>query len=163
MHRTQCKSFENSLLSRLFLIMSYFRLINQSVLRSLSVRSERVWCSGSAIRRRTFRSYGLRTEGFESVLAGSGTDRPTLAWLRTCKRQKPARTGFGTEPSLLQTRVYVHGFRMLQNSVLSAKSTKNTKLNRVRKFLRLQYIGEQWSVGHFPTELCIELLHIYCK
>ena len=30
------------------------------------------------------------------------------------------------------TLVYVHGFRMLQNFVLSAKSTKNTKLNCVQ-------------------------------
>ena len=32
------------------------------------------------------------------------------------------------------THAYVYGFRMLLNFVLSAKSTKYTKLNRVRKF-----------------------------
>ena len=37
------------------------------------------------------------------------------------------------------TLVYVYGFRMLLNFVLSAKSTKYTKLNRVRKFVRLQF------------------------
>ena len=36
--------------------------------------------------------------------------------------------------------VCVHSFRMLLNFVPSAKSTKYTKINRVRKFLRLQYI-----------------------
>ena len=36
--------------------------------------------------------------------------------------------------------VYVHCFRMRQNFVLSAQRAKNTKLNRVRKFVRLQYI-----------------------
>ena len=34
---------------------------------------------------------------------------------------------------------YEYGFRMLLNFVVSAKSTKYTKLNRVRKFVRLQY------------------------
>ena len=37
------------------------------------------------------------------------------------------------------TLVYVYGFRMLLNFVLSAKSTKYTKLNRIRKFVPLQY------------------------
>ena len=49
-HRTQCRRFENSLLSGLFRIMFCFRLIQQSVLLSLSVRSERIWCRRFRIR-----------------------------------------------------------------------------------------------------------------
>ena len=43
------------------------------------------------------------------------------------------------------THAYVYGFRMLLNFVLSAKSTKYTKLNRIRKFVRLQYSGYHFS------------------
>ena len=46
---------------------------------------------------------------------------------------------FRTATVVSDTLVYVYGFRMLLNFVLSAKSTKYTKLNRVRKFVRLQY------------------------
>ena len=47
-------------------------------------------------------------------------------------------TNFCTATVVCHALVYVHGFRMLLNFVLSAKSTKYTKLNRVRKYLRLQ-------------------------
>ena len=47
---------------------------------------------------------------------------------------------FRTARAVSHTLLYVHGFRMLLNFVLSAESTKSTKLNRVRKFLRLQYL-----------------------
>ena len=46
---------------------------------------------------------------------------------------------FRTATVVSDTLVYVYGFRMLLNFVLSAKSTKYTKLNRVRKFVQLQY------------------------
>ena len=46
---------------------------------------------------------------------------------------------FHTARTMSHTLLNVHGFRMLLNFVLPAKSTKSTKLNRVRKFLRLQY------------------------
>ena len=46
---------------------------------------------------------------------------------------------FRTLKAVSHTPVYVQGFRMLLIFVLSAKSTKYTKLNRVLKFLRLQY------------------------
>ena len=47
---------------------------------------------------------------------------------------------FRTAMTVLHTLVYVHGFHMLKSVVLSALSTiyRYTKLNRVRKFLRLQ-------------------------
>ena len=45
---------------------------------------------------------------------------------------------FRTLKAVSHTLVYVQGFRMLLIFVLSAKSTKYTKLNRVLKFLRLQ-------------------------
>ena len=45
---------------------------------------------------------------------------------------------FRTATVVSDTHAYVYGFRMLLNFVLSAKSTKYTKLNRVRKFVRLQ-------------------------
>ena len=48
-------------------------------------------------------------------------------------------TNFRTARTVSHTLLYMHGFRMLLNFVLSAESTKSTKLNRVRKFLRLQY------------------------
>ena len=47
---------------------------------------------------------------------------------------------FRTATVVSDTLVYVYGFRMLLNFVLSAKSTKYTKLNRVWKFVRLQYV-----------------------
>ena len=47
---------------------------------------------------------------------------------------------FRTATVVSDTHAYVYGFRMLLNFVLSAKSTKYTKLNRVRKFVRLQYL-----------------------
>ena len=43
---------------------------------------------------------------------------------------------FRTATMVSDTLVYVYGFRMVLNFVLSAKSTKYTKLNRVRKFVR---------------------------
>ena len=46
---------------------------------------------------------------------------------------------FRTATVMSDTHAYVYGFRMLLNFVLSAKSTKYTKLNRVWKFVRLQY------------------------
>ena len=45
---------------------------------------------------------------------------------------------YRTAMMVSHTLLYVHGFRMLLNFVLSAESTKSTKLNRVRKFVRLQ-------------------------
>ena len=45
---------------------------------------------------------------------------------------------FRTATVVSDTHEYVYGFRMLLNFVLSAKSTKYTKSNRVRKFVRLQ-------------------------
>ena len=46
---------------------------------------------------------------------------------------------FRTATVVSDTHAYVYGFRMLLNFVLSVKSTKYTKLNRVRKFVRVQY------------------------
>ena len=46
---------------------------------------------------------------------------------------------FRTATVVSDTLVHVNGFRMLLNFVLSAKSTKYTKLNRVQIFVRLQY------------------------
>ena len=46
---------------------------------------------------------------------------------------------FGTATLVSATLAYVYGFCMLLNFVLSAKSTKYTKLNPVRKYVRLQY------------------------
>ena len=45
---------------------------------------------------------------------------------------------FRTARTVSRTLLCMHGFRMLLNFVLSAKSTKSMTLNRVRKFLRLQ-------------------------
>ena len=45
---------------------------------------------------------------------------------------------FRTLKPVSHTLAYVQGFRMLLIFVLSAKSTKYTKLNRVLNFLRLQ-------------------------
>ena len=56
-------------------------------------------------------------------------------------------TNFRTAKVVSHALVYVQGFRMLLNFVLSAKSTKYTKLNRVRKFVRLQY----HKCGHGKT------------
>ena len=72
-HRTQCRRLESSLLSGLFLIMSCFRLIQQSVLLSLSVRSESLMQKVPDPRSYVYECL----QGLESVLAG--TDRPTLA------------------------------------------------------------------------------------
>ena len=47
---------------------------------------------------------------------------------------------FRTATVVSDTHACVYGFRMLLNFVLSPKSTKYTKLNRVRKFVRLQYV-----------------------
>ena len=47
-------------------------------------------------------------------------------------------TNFQTARMMSHTLVYVHGFHMPLNFVPSAKSSKYTKLNRERKFLRLQ-------------------------
>ena len=44
-----------------------------------------------------------------------------------------------SEDGVAYTVIYVYGFRMLLNFVLSAQRTKSTKSNRVQKFLRLQY------------------------
>ena len=55
-----------------------------------------------------------------------------------CQLQSYARH-FRTVTVVSDTHAYVYGFRMLLNFVLYAKSTKYTKLNRVRKFVRLQY------------------------
>ena len=44
-------------------------------------------------------------------------------------------TNFRTAPVVSHALVCMHGFRLLLNFVLSAKSTKYTKLNRVQKFL----------------------------
>ena len=44
---------------------------------------------------------------------------------------------FRTARMVSHTLLYGHGFRMLLNFVLSAESTKSTKLNWLRKFLRL--------------------------
>ena len=46
---------------------------------------------------------------------------------------------FRTATVVSDILVYVYGFRMLLNFVLPAKSTKYTKLNRVRNFVRLEY------------------------
>ena len=54
---------------------------------------------------------------------------------------------FRTARTVPHTLLYMHGFRMLLNFVFSAESTKSTKLNRVRKFLRLQY--QKISFSHF--------------
>ena len=48
--------------------------------------------------------------------------------------------------------VYVYGFRMLLNFVLPAKSTKCTKLNRVRNFVRLQYVVYDVFVTGWPAK-----------
>ena len=45
---------------------------------------------------------------------------------------------FRTARMVSHTLLYVYGFRMLLNFILPAEDTKSTKLNRVRKFLRLQ-------------------------
>ena len=45
-----------------------------------------------------------------------------------------------TAKAASHTRVQVYGFRMRKNFVLSAKSTKNTKINCIRKFLRLHWV-----------------------
>ena len=47
---------------------------------------------------------------------------------------------FRTATVVSDTLVYMYGFRMLLNFVLSAKSTKYTKLNRVQKFVQLHYV-----------------------
>ena len=47
---------------------------------------------------------------------------------------------FRTARATSHTLVHVYRYRMLQNFVLSAKSTRNTKLNRVRNVLRLQQL-----------------------
>ena len=96
----QCRRFENSLFSGLFRILFCFRLIQQSVLLSLSVRSERVWCRRFRIRdpaaklRFTNACKGwnqswLVPRAHKNLCTLAGTDRPTLAWRRTCKPQKP--------------------------------------------------------------------------
>ena len=58
---------------------------------------------------------------------------------------------FRTATVVSDTLLYVYGFRMLLNFVLSAKSTKYTKLNRVRNFVRLQYSNTQ-SLGRNGCE-----------
>ena len=76
---------------------------------------------------------------------------------------------FRTLKPVSRTLVYVQGFRMLLIFVLSAKSTKYTKLNRVLKFLRLQYIITVRVANfvaytlddHSSTHRCI--LHKHCK
>ena len=57
---------------------------------------------------------------------------------------------FRTERTVAHTLLYVHGFRMLLNFVRSAESTKSTKLNRVRKFLRLQYLDMMFTRRRSP-------------
>ena len=58
---------------------------------------------------------------------------------------------FRTARTVSHTLVYVHGLRVLQHFVLSAKSTKSTKLNRVRKYLRLQYLTLWACIVRFRT------------
>ena len=61
------------------------------------------------------------------------------AWKHTfCVRELSYAINFRTATAVSHTFGYGHGFRVLLNFVLSAKSTKYTKLNRIRKFLRLQ-------------------------
>ena len=61
---------------------------------------------------------------------------------------------FRTAMVVSDALVYVYGFRMLLNFVHSAKSTKYTKLNRVWKFVRLQYpkptIGLVCTTSWYP-------------
>ena len=61
---------------------------------------------------------------------------------------------FRTATVVSDTLVYVYGFRMLLNFVLSAKSTKYTKLNRVRKFVRLQYQFQWIATCHRSKYVC---------
>ena len=44
-------------------------------------------------------------QGMDLEFVVASTDRPALASRSTCKPQKPARSGFGTELSYLPTRV----------------------------------------------------------
>ena len=65
---------------------------------------------------------------------------------------------FRTATVVSDTHAYVYGFRMLLNFVLSAKSTKYTKLNRVRKFVRLQYV--LWPQSPTSTNMACHLVSI---
>ena len=81
----------------------FFCPIQQSVLPTLSVRSERVWCrrfrigDPAANSKLGFTRVGVSLHGLGWYVYRSA--RPTLTWRRMCEPQKPARTGFGTEPS----------------------------------------------------------------
>ena len=55
-----------------------------------------------------------------------------------------------------RTLAYAHDFRMLLNFVLSVKSTKYTKLNRVRKFLHFQYCDQ----GHVLVQWHLQLVKL---
>ena len=69
---------------------------------------------------------------------------------------------FCTARAVSHALVYVHGFRMLLNFVLSAKGTKYTKLIRVRKFLWFRWKKlrrEAWE--YKGTEYRVHM-PIYC-
>ena len=67
---------------------------------------------------------------------------------------------FRTATVVSDTLVYVYGFRMLLNFVLSAKSTKYTKLNRVRKFVRLHYCSSHRKNERLP-DLCFAICRFF--
>ena len=73
---------------------------------------------------------------------------------------------FCTATVVSDSLVYVYGFRMLLNFILSAKSTKSTNLNCVRKFVRLQYPVKLGACTSFFAYMYFQshtaLLFVYC-
>ena len=84
------------------------------------------------------RNRGTLSAKIENTVIAEIFVRVKISYSSACRL--PCARNFRTATVVSDTLVYVYGFRMLLNFVLSAKSTKYTKLNRVWKFVRLQYI-----------------------
>ena len=111
------------------------------------------WNSGSGQRDQARR--GCEWEKFEqkkgSTLIAEIFVRVKISY--SSVRELLYAVNFRTARAVSHTLLYLHGFRMLLHFVLSAESTKRTKLNCVRKFLRFQYKKRRSFVFEFIKRL----------
>ena len=101
--------------------------------RKAKEESERVFDCSSKRRRPN----QIQKNYFHARDCKSATVRVKISYSSVC--QLSYARNFRTATVVSDTLAYVYGLRMLLNIVLPAKSTKYTKLNRVRNFVQLQY------------------------
>ena len=106
-----------------------------------SIKHFAVWRKSTDINRQDcqglIQGAGLTLENKEDTVIAEIFVRVKISY--SSVREFSYAINFRTLKAVSHTLVYAQGFRMLLIFVLSAKSTKYTKLNRVLKFLRLQY------------------------